>query len=57
MQQIRAKADALALLENLVDPDDLTEFILESFNYDYKTIIEVFRAVTLLLPLQNFTRR
>lgn len=40
MQLIRAKADALALLGNAVDPEDLTYIIFDGLNDDYKTIIE-----------------
>lgn len=41
MQQIRAKADGLALLGSAMDPEDLTDIVLDGLNDDYKAIIEV----------------
>lgn len=40
MQQIRAKADGLALLGSAMDPEDLTDIVLDGLNDDYKAIIE-----------------
>lgn len=45
MQQIKVKADALALLGNPFDAEDLTDVVLDGLTDEYKAIIEAIHGL------------
>lgn len=40
MQQIKTKADALAMLGSPIDQEDVTDIVLDGLTEDYRSVIE-----------------
>lgn len=57
MQQIKIKSDALALLGSRVDPEDLTDIILDGLGEEYKSVVDSAHSRDVPIPFAELHQK